>query len=114
MATIHQFQTSDGAIPAWSQASLDFIERLVKHGAEPDDIRGILGALLVRMWRSEPKLTRAQMHEGLDEIWELVVVLQCDACGATAGYGRHTVDITTSGATDIVCPKCGGPMWVSP
>lgn len=112
MATVHKFQTPLGAVPAWSQASLDFVERLIKHGAEPDDIRGILGALLVRLWCGDPKLTRAQLHEGLDHIWDRVVRLECDACGAMAGFSRDNVDITTNGATDVTC-ACGGPMWVS-
>jgi hypothetical protein len=63
------FQLPDGIIPAFSEAARAFMTQLDAVGASVDDARGILAALLVRLWRAEG-LDRHQLHVAIDHVWD--------------------------------------------
>jgi hypothetical protein len=49
-------------------------------------------------------------REGAVQV-ERTITLDCDARGCTQlSVPLNTIDVTTSGHTDVVCVMCGGPM----
>lgn len=63
----------------------------------------------LRRAANEPERNQALTGTKLKLVSGLVL-LECDACGARLAVEPRQVDLTTTGASDVVCEKCGGPM----
>jgi len=81
---------------------------LRSRGASDDGIRNCLELAL-----SVPRVGYQAVTGTTLKLVGGLVRLKCDACGARIAVEPGQVDVTTTGATDVMCEKCRGPMVVA-